>query len=528
MSVLLVGDRLLDLSRRELLDERGKPIDLRNQSLNVLICLARGAGAVVSKEEIVEEVWKGIAVTDDSIVQCISEIRRALGEAGKSNLKTLPRRGYRLTVDGGQHDAQKIATQKQQDNPSTHAEIEAVTLAPTRPSIAVLPFVTSSKAPDHDALAEGISEDIITALSRISWFFVIARTSSFSYTSRSIGVRDIAKELGVRYILEGSLRSVGTNLRVAVNLIDATSQTCIWAEKYDFMLSNLFETQDEICRKIVASLHTQIQLKEGSFQSFETTTPQRDPPPVWMQLNRAWSNVYQMTSASLKEACGIAKLCLDEHPNSSRAHQILASALFHQAWMGYSKHPLKDYADSLNAAEKAVSYNDRNEYAHWILGLCCMATGDHDRALFALKQSLYINPNCSLAYGSLATVQNYAGLPDLAISNNEYAIQINPRDPSIFYRFTGLALSNYLEDRLDVAITWARKAVAAKPSFLQAHLFLIASLAEAGMSKEASLALKDLKAIHPNTTLNEARELPFRQAADGEKLMKSLKLSVVE
>jgi TolB-like protein/Tfp pilus assembly protein PilF len=521
MSTLRIGDRSLDLSLGELLDEHGTPIDVRRQSLSVLVCLARSAGRVVSKEQIIEEVWNGAAVTDDSIVQCIGDIRRALGTAGKTNLITLPRRGYRLIVDNIVYDDFTSVDRKKISNFGTEMSV----LQNAQPSIAVLPFIALSRDPDCTVIAEGISEDIITSLSRLSWLFVIARTSSFHYKGKQKDVREIAEELGVRYIIEGSLREIGSDLRLTTKLIDATNSRSLWVESYDCEVSDLFKMQDKITRNVTTSLHTQIQLTEGSLASRLATDIKRDPLPVWVQLSKAWSQVYQMTEASLEEARDVAEQCLIKYSDSSRAYQILSSALFHRAWMGFSQHAADDYSEALKFAERAVLHDPQNEYAHWILGLCRMVSGDHDRAMSTLEHSIYLNPNCSLAYGSLATAQNFAGFPALAIANNEFAIQTNPKDPSIYYRYAGLSLSYYLEERFDLAVSWARKAIAVKPVFAQVHLTLIASLTEAGMIKEACAAFNELKYIYPSVTLDLPKNLPFRQVSHRERLIASLQMA---
>lgn len=510
--MLFIGDRRLNLEKRELFDHLGNPIDLRRQSLDVLIYLARNAGSIVSRERIINKVWHDVAVTDDSLVQCISDIRRALGDAGKKNLRTLPRQGYRLTVDGA------LPAVFGDDDPGTppipdaRPEPPSAPVFPERPSIAVLPFVNMSGDPAQDVFSEGICENIITALSRIRWFFVIARTSSFSYKAPSVDVREAARELGVRYVLTGSVRASKHVLRVTAKLVEANSGAHVWADNYDRELVEIFDVQDEITRNVVASLHTQIQLAEGSASGRGGKPENEESVPMWVQLNRAWSQVYKMKPDSLDEAAEVAGRCLVHAPNSSRASQILAAALFHRAWMGFSSMPSYDFRDSLLAAENAVLFDPQNEYAHWILGLCCMAEGDHDRAISALERAIAINPNCSLAFGSLATVQNYTGEPERALENNRLAIRSNPRDPSIFFRYTGLSLSHYLCSRFDKAVQWSRKAISAKPDFEQAHLILIASLVEAGRMDEAHRALRESRAKCPMITLEKARALPFRRA----------------
>lgn len=520
MAKLILGRRFFDSVNCELLDERGAPVALRNQSLRVLAFLARHAGLVVSSEQIKEEVWRGTTVTDDSLVQCISDIRRALGSEDKFRLETLKRRGYRLVVDRGEMDAQ-FSLEK--EGRYLFSKSDFSVLSVERPSIVVLPFTNISRELSKEDLIDGICEDIITALSRIKWFFVIASTSSFTYKNRTADVRVIARELGVRYVLEGSVQIKDKELRISARLVEASSGINIWSDSYNKEVLDVFALQDEITRNVVASLHTQVQLAEGSSNLFSNALNQTETIPTWLKLNNAWSKVYQMTPDSLEEAASLADECVACQPDNSRAHQILAAALFHRGWMGFSKNDALDYKRSLSAAERAVIHDPHNEYAHWILGLACMTAYNHDRAIATLERSIQLNPNCSLAYGSLATVQNYAGLPDLAIINNQIAIRSNPRDPSIFYRYTGLSLSYFLQNRFDLSISWGRQALAAKPSFVQAHFIIIAALIENGMSKEASVAMRNLRAIYSAIDLGKLQKLPFRNSAVLDKFIASVK-----
>lgn len=406
-----------------------------------------------------------------------------------------------------------------EDNRTSVNLLERELSLPDKPSIAVLPFDNMSRDPEQDFFAEGIAEDIITALSRIEWFFVAARNSSFTYKGRATTVQQVGRDLGVRYVLEGSVRSSGQRLRVTAQLIDAWTGAHVWAEKFDREMADIFDVQDEISRNVVASLQTQIQLSEGAIPAVDLGKPSL---PVWMLVNRAWSLMYQMEAASLAQSIELAERAVALDPGSGRACQILASAIFHRGWMGFSSDFESDCARSTKFAERAVKISPQNEYAHWILGLCRLMAREHWKAIAEMERAIEINPNCSLAYGSLATVQNFAGQPDMAIGNNEIAIRSNPRDPSIFYRFTGLAISYYMIRRLDASKAWARKAVQMKPEFLQANAVLIASLAEAGEETEATNALDDCLRQCQGATLPQIEALPFRNPAHLGRLTGSL------
>ena len=390
---------------------------------------------------------------------------------------------------------------------------------PDKPSIAVLPFTNMSGDVEQEYFADGIAEDIITALSRVEWFFVTARNSSFTYKGRAVDVQQVGRELGVRYILEGSVRRSGQRLRVTAQLIDATSGNHVWAERYDRELSDIFDVQDEITRNVVATTQTQIQLTEGSlFEELEKLSL-----PVWALVNRSWKLMYELNDQSLQEAISMAEEAVSLDPGSGRAHQALASALFHWVWMGFATDVDTVYARALRMAERAVRLDKNNEYSHWTLGLLKLLNGEHGKAIAELERAIEINPNCSLAYGTLATVLNYAGYPERAIGNNEIAIRSNPRDPSIFFRYSGLALSHFMTKQYEAAIEWARKAAHLKPEWHQGHAVLVASLVESGHLDDARLAVEDFVSQSPKASLSEITTLPFRVPAHREQLVSALR-----
>ena len=388
-----------------------------------------------------------------------------------------------------------------------------------RPSIAVLPFANMSDDPGQDYFAEGIAEDIITALSRIKWFFVTSKLSSFSYEGRAVDVKQIGAELGVRYVLEGSVRKSGLRVRVTAQLVDSSNGTHVWAERYDREISDIFDIQDEITRNVVASTQTQVVLAEASlFAGLE-----KPSLPVWALVNRSWKLMYDMTAASLLEGRRLAEEAIALDPGSGRAHQVLAAHFWHSYWMGFADDRRKTLEAGRKAAERAIRLNEYDEYSHWLLGLHQLADRNFDMAVAELERAIEINPNCSLAYGSLATVLNFAGQPEAAITNNLIAVRSNPRDPSIFYRHTGLALSHFLINDFDAAVGWARKSVLFKPDWFQGHVVLIAALVESGQLTAAETAFGDYLRSFPEASCDDVLGMPFKDREPGQRLVKSLK-----
>ena len=319
---------------------------------------------------------------------------------------------------------------------------------PEKPSIAVLPFNNMSGDPDQEYFSDGITEDIITALSRSPWLFVISRNSSFAYREKLIDIRQVSRELGTRYILEGSVRKAGNRIRVSAQLIDGSVGSHVWAEKYDGELKEIFDLQDQITQQVVASLLTQIQLNFGK------NVRQLERPDVvtWDLLARGWKLFYDLTKESLSEAEALFRRAVASTPTSCDANHLLASTIIHRAQMGFIADKKAAISESYVLAERAIVLDEHNEYAHWSLGFIQLWRRNHELAVAELKRAIELNSNCSLAYGSLGTVLSYSGEPDESIKNNEIAIRLNPKDISIFFRYSGLAMAHFVAGRYSDAV----------------------------------------------------------------------------
>jgi TolB-like protein len=256
----------------------GVVLPLRPKSFDVLVYLAQNPGRLIPKAELIDNVWQNVIVTENSLVQCIKEIREALQDEGQKAIETVSKRGYLFAspvVDIEGHEAELAGAAV--PGPAS-GEQRALPL-PDRPSIAVLPFDNMSGDPAQDYFADGMSEDLITALSRIRWLFVIARNSTFVYKSRAVDVRQVARELGVRYVLEGSVRRAGNQLRVSAQLIDAVTGGHHWAEQYDRKLGDIFAVQDEITRSVVF-------WPRRAFAPFRALPAISEPGSWWRGLKR--------------------------------------------------------------------------------------------------------------------------------------------------------------------------------------------------------------------------------------------------
>lgn len=376
-----------------------------------------------------------------------------------------------------------------------------------KPSIAVLAFENMSGDPEQEYFSDGISDDIITALSRSPWLFIIARNTTFTYKGTSVDVRRVADELCVRFVLEGSVRRSGDRVRVAAQLIDGTSGGHVWSERYDGRLEDVFDLQDEITRNVVASIQTTIHLSTISEPVERASRPDLT---VWELTMRSWNLLYDFNPESYAYAKTLLERALALDPTSAEANMILSLINHHIAIMGFvpDVQPAMETAYAL--ARRATQLDDRNEYAHWALGISCWGLLKYDESLAALERAVALNPNCSLAYGSLGTLLSILGRSDDAIANQEIAIRSNPLDPSIFFRFSGLALAHYMAGRFETAIEWAERAIHRMPRWYFAHFILAASHVALEHYEHAAEAVKTCQDVLPDICIEDLDRVPLK------------------
>lgn len=380
---------------------------------------------------------------------------------------------------------------------------------PDKPSIAVLAFENMSGDPEHEYFSDGITDDIITALSRSPWLFIIARNTTFTYKGARVAVKRVAEELGVRYVLEGSVRRSGDRIRVTAQLIDGLTGGHVWSERYDGKLEDVFDLQDEITRNVVASVLTRVHLTAGA----PTEHRSRPDLTVWELTMRAWHLLYDFTPKSYDKAKVLLDLALKHDPESPEANLVLSLIYHHIAIMGFAGDQLSNMKRAYELGRRATRLDDQNEYAQWALGISCFGLLKHDESIAALERAVELNPNCSVAYGSLGTALGLVGRVDEAIVNQQIAIRSNPRDPSIFFRFSGMALAHYLAGRYEDAIAWANKAVHIMPQWYFGHFLLVASQMRTGRQDLAEMAVSACLQNLPLSTIADFDRMPIKDIA---------------
>ena len=365
-----------------------------------------------------------------------------------------------------------------------------------RPTIAVLPFVNMSGDPEQEYFADGISEDIITGLSKLRWFFVIARNSSFTYKGKAVDVKRVARELGVRYVLEGSVRRGGNRLRITAQLIDAATGNHLWADRYDGELTDVFALQDEITRKVVAAIEPKLLEAEG------VRSQSRSPEDLdaWDMVIRANSLFWRLTAAEIDAAISILKQAVERFPDYAPAHSMLAFLLLVSGYVGCNVMD-QQVKQAAPFAARASELDNSDPWAHLTLGFLAFFRRRTDEAAEEFQRALDLNPNFAAAHGYLGWALAFDGRTDQAIAHLELAIRMSPHDPQNAIFNTGIAVVHYLSGRFTESVDFGRKALQQRSGFTASNRICVASLAQAGQIDEARAALARLKEMHPDLSI---------------------------
>jgi TolB-like protein/Tfp pilus assembly protein PilF len=409
---------------------------------------------VVSKKDLIASVWGGRLVSDSTLTSRINAARKAVGERGANQklIRTIPRKGFRFA---GVVNEQSNNTPPVEAPPEQSHEPPSPALPlPDRPAIAVLPFNNMSGEREQEYFSDGISEDIITALSRLRWFLVIARNSSFIYKGRSVHIKQIAYELGVRYVVEGSVRKSGNRVRITAQLNDVATGSHVWAERYDRDLTDVFAVQDEITEAIVAAIEPQIYLAEN-FRA------KRKPPSsldAWDLVMRALSHYWRLSREDQVVARALLEKAIAIDPNYGQALGLLATSHMFSAHMGWA-----DMAAAAPIAERAalaaIQADSADPWAHNALGSVYFSTRRLDHSLVEFELALQLNPNFSLAQGYYGLALAYCGRWQEANGAAQRALRLSPRDPfsAIYYGIA--AYAQFVGKNYQEAIDLSREAI---------------------------------------------------------------------
>jgi TolB-like protein len=507
----LFDNHTLDTDRRELRDG-SKPIAIEPQVFDLLVYLLQNRDRVVSKDDLIASVWEGRIVSDSTLTSRINAARRALSDSGEDQrlIRTIPRKGFRFVgTVRMQPDGLDSAQAAGPQGDEIHQSRSALPL-PDRPAIAVLPFINMSGDPEQEYFSDGISEDIITALSKLRWFFVIARNSSFVYKGKAVHMKQVAEELGVGYVVEGSVRKGGDRVRITAQLNDVATGSHIWAERYDRALADVFAVQDEITEAIVAAIEPQLYAAEN-FRA------QRKPPnsmDAWDLVVRALSYYWRVTRQDNMVAQALLEKAIAIDPNYGQALGVLGASYTFSAHMGWT-----DMAVAAPIAERAaltaIRADSEDPWAHHALGAAYMFTRRSDDCLAEFELALQLNPNFSLAQGYYGLGLAYCGRWEEASVAARRALRLSPRDPFSAVYCGIAAYAQFVGRNYEEAMRLSRDGIRQRGDFVGAHRVLTAAAGMAGRDDVAHAALQELRRAQPNISLAWiATHMPIKHDAD--------------
>lgn len=388
----------------------------------------------------------------------------------------------------------QVLTMRFDESSSASTGAQALSLArtlplPDKPSIAVLPFVNMSPSPDAEFFADGITEDIITALARLKWLFVIARNSTFTYRGKAVDVRQVARDLGVRYVVEGSVRASGQRIRITAQLIDAKTGNHIWAERYDRHLNDIFAVQDEITESVVATIEPHLYAEESLRASME-------PPEsiaAWGLVIRALTLINKADRRENQQAQLLLNRAIENEPSYARAHAVLSWAKWWEAfnqWTPDASAVSAVYEDAAEVAGHALALDPDEPWARMTVGLTLSRSGHQNQALEQIRTALDAHPNWALGRAMCGLVLVRAGRFDDAISETGHALRMSPLDTfaGIYMVFHALALMS--ARRFSEALIYFRKTVQSHPDFLGQYGALISCCGHLGLIEEAQMYLR--------------------------------------
>ena len=466
-----------DLTRRELYRD-SRPVRLGSRALDILCVLASAEGALVTKDELMARVWPGVVVEENNLHFHISSLRKALDADGKGEswIVTVPGRGYRLL-----RAAEPSAAGKAAAEPSAE-----------RPSLAVLPFNNLSGDPEQEYFADGMVEEIITALSRIRWLFVIARNSSFTYKGQPVDVKRVGRELGVRYVLERSVRKAGQRVRITGQLIDALTGTHLWADRFDGSLEDIFDLQDKVASSVAGVIEPALQAAETARSAGRPTND--------LTAYDLYLRAYAMTLSSARqipEALRLLEQAVARDPRYGPALAYAAVCCYRLVRDGWSKDPAADRLKSADFARRALEAagDDPGILANAAMALAYF--GEDIGVMMALvDRAVALNPSFARGWHLSGMLRNWAGQPDIAIEHVEASLRLSPR-ARVGGSLDVIGAAHFLARRFDEALPKLLLAIQEDPSSPQPYRYLTACYAQMGRLDDAREIGVRLRTITP-------------------------------
>ena len=510
----------IDIAQHELRRD-GHRVAIEPQVFDLLVHLVRHSDRIVSKDELIEVIWNGRAISDAAVSSRISAARQAIDDNGTDQkfIKTLNKRGFRFVgrVETATNAPVPAAAQR-----SGEAIAAPACVMPKKASVAVLPFHNISGDPEQDFLADGITEDLINGLSRQQWFSVIDRNSTFARKGAMVDVRQLACELGARYVLEGSVRKAADRIRITAQLVDATRRIHLWADRHDADLADIFDRQDEITSQIAGSVGSQIIMAEATRLRHQPCESMDARDLVTQALPHMWrmdAREQVIAQNLLRQASAL------ESPQGRARAQALLGWTHVNMFNLESRTPINELTgQALEAGANALSLHPEEHWGHLVLGLGHARRRRPEDAVKYLSRAVDLNPGFALGYAGLGYALACGGQPEHGLQAADRAQRISPLDPFLsVYLDVVRYMALFALERYDEAIAVCRSVVARHPNHVGARRLLTVSLGLLARFEEAEESLARTLALQPDlSTDHVARTTVFAAASDRSRFLKGL------
>lgn len=500
----------LDNNRGALLTASGAEVPLRPKSMALLRLLVENAGRLLERATIMAALWPDVVVGDESITQCVRDVRLALGDHGRL-LRTVPKRGYLFAAAVAPSWLDRAAPPLTPP-PSMASPSAGASALPDRPSIAVLPFQNLSGNTEQDHFADGMVEDITTALSQLRWLFVIACNASFTCRGRMIDPRQVGRELGARYVLEGSVRSSGSRMRITAQLIDAATGAHLWAGRFDGDRADIFELQDQVTARVVGALSPRLEQAEIERAKHKPTGTQ----DAYDCFLRGMDALHRFTRAGNAAAPALFARAIALDPDYASAYGMAARCYLQRKAFGWVSDRERETAEAERLARRAAALGRDDAVALGAAGGALVTVvGALDDGAALVERSLVLNPNLAWVLHDSAFIRAFLGEPAAALEQAGLAMRLSPHDPHLFGMQAATALALLLIGRYDEASSWAATAVRQQPHFVVASCIAAAGAALAGRRHDAAVALERVRQLDPALRLTNLKDLlPFHRPED--------------
>lgn len=462
----------------------GIEVPLAPKPFDLLMVLARNAGRTMSKDALLDAVWPGVNVTEDSLFQAVREARRAIGDEAGLVLRSVPRRGYLLDAT--------ISCEKARPAIAPAPDASSPTASTDRPSLVVLPFENMSGDPEQAYFADGMVDDITSALSRIRSLFVIARNSAFTYRGRAVDVRDVGRSLGVRYVLEGSVRRAGGRIRIGCQLVEAATGHHVWTERFDGDFKDVFALQDRVAEAVAGAVEPSLRVAEIE-RARRKPTGNLDAYDLYL---RALPHHHAKTQADNDACFALLGRAIALDPRFSLAKAFAAFTVVQQEIQGWSTP--EDRGEGIRLAREALADpHDDPETLRCAGQAVAWLAQDRERGAAALQRAVALNPNSASVVGSAAWMQNYLGEAERAIELFHRAIRLSPLDPEMAFFYSGLSFAYLMARRFEDALDAGLRSIPLQPERATGHRAVIGALHSLGRLNEARLAARRYQAANP-------------------------------